>query len=194
MCRRGAEQGLQRGQGSQRCGHHLLSVFRQHSQLRPGCHGTVSLVTHSSLWPEQKRQMKGRKRTISQGLGWRVACVGAGLGKVPPPGMRQRRAPAQGLLKQRLGRGTEQLPKGHSHRQRGEDERRRLQCVAGRDERAPGPEERGDGGDSKSRARGSGTERTEPRPQTQRSAAAKRGVRERPGDQTHPQPSQTESV
>ena len=45
--------------GTQLTALRLLSALRQ---LRPGCHGTVRLVTHSSLWPEQKRQMKARKR------------------------------------------------------------------------------------------------------------------------------------
>lgn len=59
LCRRGAEQGSQAGTGLPALW--LSSALRQHSQLRPGCHGTVRLVTHSGLWPEPKRQMKARK-------------------------------------------------------------------------------------------------------------------------------------
>lgn len=45
----------------------LLSVLRQRSQLRPGCHGTVRLVTHSSLWPKQKRDESSKEKQRPRG-------------------------------------------------------------------------------------------------------------------------------
>lgn len=104
------------------------------------------LLSHCSLRPEQKRQMKARKRNRGTGEssslpGVRRESVGRCGARPGAAGARDGAAAAQGLLKEGLRWGRVQLPKGHSHRHRGGDESRRLQRLAGQDERVQRPEE-----------------------------------------------------
>lgn len=44
----------------------LLSAFQERSRLRLGCHGTVRLLTRSSLQPEQKKTDESQKEKERQ--------------------------------------------------------------------------------------------------------------------------------
>lgn len=166
----------------------LLSVLGQHSQLRPGCHGPPALShtaasglsKRDSRKPEGKTEARGRA-VIPQGSGRRVARVGAGLSKVTMPhGVSSDVSPAQGLLLQGPGPGRERCPKDIPTGTRG-DERRRLQCGAGRDERVRRPVEQ-------RWQRLKRQSQRQPQPRTAPASDTKeRWVREQPRDQTHPE-------
>lgn len=121
LCRRGTEQGLQWDRAV------VIICARASFPAETRLSWTASLVTHCSLWPEQKRQLKARRKNRRTGKssdspgdrqeGGEGLC-GAQQGDSATRG-EQRRVPCTGAVPPGTGSRQRALPKGHSHRHTG---------------------------------------------------------------------------
>lgn len=113
LCRRGTEQGLQWDRAV------VIICARASFPAETRLSWTASLVTHCSLWPEQKRQLNARRKNRRTGKssdspgdrqeGGEGLC---GLSKVTVPhGVSSDVSPAQELFLQGPGAGRERCPK-----------------------------------------------------------------------------------